>query len=131
MNNNHFVRISNGSIPAVLFSLFIGFLLSYCAPEPQEWAKKSNEQVAGDYIANNPDLYAEFGKLIEVTGIRSLLNIRGPFTIMLPNDSAMFAYYKLKHVIRWTILPKPSVRNWFIITSCPAKLPLGISGWAP
>ena len=82
----------------VLFSLFTCFLFSYCTQKPQEWAKKSTEQVAGDYIANHPEQYSEFAKLVEVTGLRSLLNIRGPFTILLPTDSAMFAYYKLKNV---------------------------------
>ena len=98
MNNNYLSKSFKGYKIAVLSLLFICFVLSNCTLEPQVWALKSTDQVAGDYIENNPELYSEFGKLIEMTGIRSLLNIRGPFTIMLPNDSAMFDYYKLKNV---------------------------------
>ena len=98
MNKNYFSKSFKGYRIAVLFSFFLCFLYSSCNQEPQEWAKKSNEQVAGDYIESNVELYSEFGKLIEMTGLRSLLNIRGPFTIMLPDDAAMQAYYKLKNV---------------------------------
>lgn len=98
MDTNDFSKSFRGYKTLVLFSLFACLLFSYCTSEPHEWALKSTEQVAGDYIANNPDQFSEFAKLVEVTGLRSLLNIRGPFTILLPNDSAMFAYYKLKNV---------------------------------
>lgn len=98
MKTNYFSKFFSGYKKTVLFSLFTCFLFSYCTQTPQEWQLKSTEQVAGDYIDSNPDQYSEFAKLVEITGLRSLLNIRGPFTIMLPNDSAMFAYYKLKNV---------------------------------
>ncbi|HAH25525.1 MAG TPA: hypothetical protein DCL77_17505 [Prolixibacteraceae bacterium] len=95
MNNKYF---SKGCKSVLFLSLFICFIFTYCKPEPHEWIKKSDEQVAGDYIENNPYQYSEFNKLVVMTGLRSLLNIRGPFTIMLPTDSAMFSYYKLKNV---------------------------------
>jgi len=97
MGLNKSLKTIKGYKTVVLFSLLACFLFSYCAPQPQEWALKSTEQVAGDYIANHAE-YSEFAKLVEITGLRSLLNIRGPFTILLPNDSAMFAYYKFKNV---------------------------------
>jgi len=71
----------------------ISMFFTFCIQEPQLWKLKSNEQVAGDYIANNPE-YSEFAKLVEMTGLRPLLGIRGPYTIMLPNNDAMFAFYK-------------------------------------
>lgn len=98
MNNNYFYKTFRGHKFVVLFSLFTCFLFISCTQQPHEWVLKSTEQVAGDYIANHPDQYSEFAKLVEITGLRSLLNIRGPFTILLPTDSAMFAYYKLKNV---------------------------------
>lgn len=81
-----------------LFMLFLSLLFSFCTQEPQVWKLKSQEQVASDYIANNPDQFSEFNKLVELTGLSSLLSIRGPFTIMLPTNTAMFEYYKLKNV---------------------------------
>jgi uncharacterized surface protein with fasciclin (FAS1) repeats len=75
-----------------LLSLIItGF--TFCTQEPRLWEIKSTEQVASDYIKNNPDV-SEFSKLIEMTGLEPLLGIRGPYTIMIPDNDAMFAYYK-------------------------------------
>jgi uncharacterized surface protein with fasciclin (FAS1) repeats len=53
--------------------------------------------VASDYIESHPE-FSEFAKLIEVTGLKPLLGIRGPYTILLPNNDAMFSYYKGKGV---------------------------------
>lgn len=82
----------------LLFMLFASLLFSFCKQDPVLWKLKSQEQVAGDYIASNPDQYSEFAKLIEVTGLSALLNIRGPYTVMLPTNTAMFDYYKQKNV---------------------------------
>ena len=98
MGTNYFYKTFRMYKSVVLFSVFTCFLFSYCTQQPQEWALKSNEQVAGDYIANHPEQYSEFNKLVEMTGLGSLLNVRGPFTILLPTDAAMFDYYKLKNV---------------------------------
>jgi uncharacterized surface protein with fasciclin (FAS1) repeats len=79
----------------------IGFLsmlvmvLTYCTEEPKLWDKKTTEQVASDYINSNPDV-SEFAKLIEMTGLKPLFGIRGPYTIMIPDNDAMFAWYKEK-----------------------------------
>lgn len=98
MNNNNFSQRSRGIQSAVLLSLMAFLLMTGCSPEAQTWDKKSNEMVAGDYIFANDDKFSEFGKLIELTRLDALLNIRGPFTIMLPTDSAMFAFYEEKSV---------------------------------
>ena len=98
MNITNLFKTFRGNKTIVLYSLFTCFLFSYCTQDPKIWTLKSDQMVAGDYIAGHPDQYSEFAKLIEVTGLRSLLNIRGPFTVLLPTDSAMFAYYKLKNV---------------------------------
>lgn len=80
-----------------LFLIISGLFFTFCTPEAQLWQLKSEEQVAGDYITNNAD-YSEFAKLVELTGLSALLNVRGPFTLMLPTNEAMFAFYKLKNV---------------------------------
>jgi uncharacterized surface protein with fasciclin (FAS1) repeats len=75
----------------------ISLLVNSCQEEPKFWDVKSTEQVASDYIESHPE-FSEFAKLVEVTGLHSLLGIRGPYTIMLPSNDAMFAYYKEKGV---------------------------------
>lgn len=78
--------------------LFISLTFSFCKEEPQVWNKKSQELLAGDYISNNPELFSEFDKLMKLTGMEALLNVRGPFTVFVPDNNAMFAYYKQKNV---------------------------------
>jgi len=81
----------------ILLMLFTSLLVNSCQEEPKLWDTKSNEQVASDYLLSHPE-FSEFTKLIEVTGLKPLLGIRGPYTLMLPNNDAMFAYYKEKGV---------------------------------
>ncbi len=82
----------------LLVSLLSTNLLFYsCTEEPILWKVNSTEQVAIDFIESHEE-YAEFLKLIEITGMHALLGIRGPYTIMLPDNDAMFAYYKAKGV---------------------------------
>jgi hypothetical protein len=67
-------------------------LLFGCNVDPVLWDVKSEEQVISQYIANNPE-YSEFGKLLESTGLNSILSVRGPFTLFLPSNEVMQAYY--------------------------------------
>ncbi len=72
--------------------------LNSCKEEPQIWKPGSEQQVIGDYIASNPDQFSEFEKLVELAGMKPLLKIRGPYTVFLPNNEAMMAYYTFKGV---------------------------------
>lgn len=98
---NYFDLIRTYSKPkfVILFMLLTGLLLNSCKVEPQVWDKKSDELVASEYIDSHPE-FSEFAKLIEATGLKPLMSIRGPYTILLPNNDAMLAYYKEKGSIR-------------------------------
>ena len=97
MNRISFFTTLSRYKSVVFIMLFTSLLFSFCTQDPKIWNKKSIDQVAGDYISSNPE-YSEFNKLVEMTGLSALMRIRGPYTIMLPNNDAMFAYYKLKGV---------------------------------
>jgi uncharacterized surface protein with fasciclin (FAS1) repeats len=73
-------------------------ILFGCAQDPVLWKVKSDEQVISDFIATNADQYSEFGKLLESANLTRLLYVRGPYTLFLPNNEAMKAYYKEKGV---------------------------------
>ncbi|HEY3371226.1 MAG TPA: fasciclin domain-containing protein, partial [Prolixibacteraceae bacterium] len=64
-----------------------------CVQEPVLWNVNSQEQVITDYVATH-DQYSEFGKLLEGAGLNSLLRVRGPFTLFLPDNEAMANYYQ-------------------------------------
>lgn len=48
--------------------LLIVFLFG-CTQDPVLWKAKSDEMVISAFIANNPDQYSEFGKLLESAGL--------------------------------------------------------------
>ncbi len=83
---------------SIVLLLAVSIVLNSCKEEPQYWKVDSVQQVIGDYIASNPDDYSEFNKLVELAGMKALLKIRGPFTVFLPTNEAMFDYYALKGV---------------------------------
>ena len=83
--------LKNIGFAAVLICLMTFF---GCVQEPVLWNVNSEEQVISDYIANNPDLYSEFGKLLDGAGLTSLLRVRGPYTLFLPDNEAMNRYYE-------------------------------------
>jgi uncharacterized surface protein with fasciclin (FAS1) repeats len=73
-------------------------LLSHCTEEPVLKELRSDQQVISDYIISHPEKFSEFGGLLQSTGLNNLLSIRGPYTVLLPDDNAMLAYYKKKEV---------------------------------
>ncbi len=80
----------------LFFTVFI--ILPSCKEDPHLWKVKSEQQVIGDFIAENPDEFSEFNQLIELAGMSALLKIRGPYTVFLPTNDAMLDFYSLKGV---------------------------------
>jgi uncharacterized surface protein with fasciclin (FAS1) repeats len=112
---NLFSHYQVARVPILQFHLivFISLLFSFCTQEPSLWSVKSSEQVASDYIKSKPE-FSEFAKLMEMTGLEPLLGIRGPYTIMLPNNDAMFAYYKEKGVNSLTDFDEKFLSNMIL-----------------
>jgi uncharacterized surface protein with fasciclin (FAS1) repeats len=98
-------------------SLF-GFLVSClliiiagCEDKIDEWKPKSENQVITEYVAANSDQFSEFYGILEITGIKSLLRVRGPFTLLLPTNTAMEEFYKTKNVSSYTELDSTYLRD--------------------
>lgn len=86
------------NIPLLKKTAYGGILLLLlvffgCVQEPILWTVDSKEQVITDYVDSH-DQYAEFGKLLKGAGLNSLLRVRGPFTLFLPDNEAMNNYYQ-------------------------------------
>ena len=88
---------SNALFRSVVLILAV-MVFKSCAEEPQYWEPKSQELVIGDYISAYPEQFSEFEKLIELSGLGRLLNIRGPYTVFLPINQAMLDFYEMKNV---------------------------------
>jgi len=98
MNYSFINKTKIGTALNIVILLFTGSIFTFCTNDAQIWEPKSVQQLVGDYITNNPDQFSEFNKLMEQSGMKSLLNVRGPFTVFAPNNDAMFEYYKAKNV---------------------------------
>jgi uncharacterized surface protein with fasciclin (FAS1) repeats len=85
-----------------LILVLLVIFLFRCTEDPTLWKINSKQQVISDFIASNPDKYSEFNKLLESVDLTNLLSVRGPFTLFLPNNDAMMAYYKEKGVSSFT-----------------------------
>jgi len=53
--------------------------------------------VISQYVESDPE-FSEFSEILDATGLKSLLAVRGPFTLFLPSNTQMEAYYKEKGV---------------------------------
>lgn len=93
MKNKFLFRYIGIVCIAILALVMVG-----CETEPTYFPKGSDQQVISDYILANPDKYGEFGKILESTKLSSLLAVRGPFTLFLPTDTAMMAYYEAHNI---------------------------------
>lgn len=108
--------------------LFMTLFLVGCYEEPVLWNVKSEDQVIAEYVASNEQT-TEFAKILDATGLSSLLSVRGPFTLFLPTDQAMQEYYTLKGVSSYLDFTDPEflenlVRNHLI----PMKIETGDFG---
>jgi uncharacterized surface protein with fasciclin (FAS1) repeats len=112
------------------FPLLLGaiFVFQCCSEDPVVWKVKNQEQLIGEYITGNPDQFSEFAKLIVISGMESVLNVRGPYTVFLPNDEAMFAYYKYKNVNGIEGFDETFRKNLVLNHVLPAEIPTGDFG---
>jgi uncharacterized surface protein with fasciclin (FAS1) repeats len=106
-----------------IFLLFVVIAaLHSCAEEPQYWAPDSQHQVMRDYIETRPEQFSEFAKLAELTGMRSLLNTRGPYTLFLPTNEAMLDYYTQKNVGSLEEFSESELSNLFLNHIVPIEI---------
>lgn len=84
--------------------LIIALFLSSCVDDPVYWDAKSTQQVISEFVAENEE-FSEFNGLLESTGLNSLLAVRGPYTLFLPSNEQMMAYYSDKGVSSYSDFP--------------------------
>lgn len=83
--------------------VLLGIMLlvaSACTQTFKPWTPDSDEYVITDYIGKSEDSikYEEFNQMLINTDLAGFLAIRGPYTLFLPNDDAMEAYYDAKGI---------------------------------
>jgi len=47
----------------------------------------------GDYLTNNPQLFSEFTRMLDTTGVMGLLKAYGKYTVFAPTNEAIKRYY--------------------------------------
>lgn len=81
-----------------LMALIMVISFSMCQEEAIEWEPDVNELQITEYIERNPELYSEFLEALKISKLDNLLYARGPYTLFLPDNDAMNAYYQEKGV---------------------------------
>ncbi len=51
-------------------------------------------ELVGEYFQDNPELFSEFTKMLDTTGVIGLLNAYGLYTVFAPTNEAIEDYYK-------------------------------------
>jgi uncharacterized surface protein with fasciclin (FAS1) repeats len=110
------------SITILIVICFLEILVTGCIQEPVLWKPQTEELQMGSFIElyskKSPDFgkytFSEFNKLIQQTGLASLLNIRGPYTLFLPTDSAMRVYYAENGIDPQTGITDPGLQRKII-----------------
>jgi uncharacterized surface protein with fasciclin (FAS1) repeats len=100
--------------------LFIIIVFSQCTEEVQVLPKTNEELVISEFIANNSD-FSEFNELLKSSGLVNLLSIRGPYSLFLPNNSAMYDYYKEKNIKSFADLDSLGKRNLVLNHLVPTR----------
>src|SRR3972149_1295484 len=95
MNAKPYNQIDRFKIKLTFISILL--LASLCKPEVINWEKKTEEMQITDYVESN-EQFSEFKEALHLTKFNHLLKTRGPYTLFLPNNDAMFSYYEEKKV---------------------------------
>jgi uncharacterized surface protein with fasciclin (FAS1) repeats len=53
-------------------------------------------QMMGEYLRSQPDLFSEFTKMLDTTGVMGMLNAYGTYTCFAPTNEAVLTYYHQK-----------------------------------
>ena len=89
------IYIKNKTVGKIiyLFSFILLIMLGCEKKDIQKWEDRSTEQQITQYITARDSIYSEFKKAMDIGNMSSLLSTRGPFTLFLPDNEAMYAYY--------------------------------------
>ncbi len=89
------IDIKNKTMGKIIYLFsFMLLIISGCEEKDiQRWEDRSTEQQITQYITARDSIYSEFKKAMDIGNMSSLLSTRGPFTLFLPDNEAMYAYY--------------------------------------
>jgi len=90
-----FLYIKSSAMSKAIYVIaLLPLIMSGCEEkEIQIWKNRSTEQQITEYITARDSIYSEFKKAMDIGNMSSLLSTRGPYTLFLPDNEAMVAYY--------------------------------------
>ncbi len=80
-------------------AFWVLLVMNSCGDIPEYIPKGADQLVISEFVSDNDDpaykdRFKEFAGILDTTNLKSLLSVRGPFTLFLPSDSVMKIYYQ-------------------------------------
>lgn len=83
----------NRSVVKIVFAIAVlGVFTTSCLDNP-DVIDTFTQEMMGEYVASRPNDFSEFKQLLEKTDIMGLLNAYGEYTLFVPTNEAMQAFY--------------------------------------
>lgn len=95
----------------MVIGAFVGLFAACDSDDVGENYYTFTGKTMGQYIEENPEDYSEFSKMLDTTGVKSLLNAYGEYTCFLPNNLAIFDYYEQEGFSSLTDMSLDSIKK--------------------
>lgn len=82
-------------ISFLLIVMLLGVITPSCVDQPTN-INTFTMEIMGDYLANRPDQFSEFKRLLDTTQVLGLIDTYGKYTLFAPTNEAMKQFYALK-----------------------------------
>lgn len=104
-------RKTRKALPIILFSLVTLMAMPSCDSDEvgDNYLTFTGERM-GEYLANRPEQFSEFVKLLDTTHVMSQLNAYGNYTCFAPTNQALKAFYQKKGRTSIEQFPFDSIR---------------------
>lgn len=91
---------------AILLLVLLACFMVQCEPEALIPKKEVADMQIMEFVEDDSVNYSEFFKIAEFSEMSGILSTRGPFTLFLPDNTALKAYYELKGKNNYTDFSK-------------------------
>jgi uncharacterized surface protein with fasciclin (FAS1) repeats len=109
MKNKYYKAAKSGNL--YFFIIIAIMFMTRCEDTPDTLPVKDVELQITTYMEAHPDKYSEFLKAVIKVDLQHLFKTRGPYTLFLPTNDAMFNYYQENGIDSLSQIPTDDLKN--------------------